>query len=130
MTDTARLRALLADGGSEWHAVKEHHDHHVLSIRSEDDGLIAEFVYPGDAALIVEAVNALPGLLDELDALRAALNSLAVAPELRERMQRYETGRATNPDDGWYIAATDRTVLIEQIDRALRAALAALDGAR
>ena len=55
-------------------------------------------------------------------------SALTVAPEHRERMQRFETGR-NDETDTYHVAATDRTVLINQIDelahlvRGLRAAL-------
>ena len=46
-------------------------------------------------------------------------SALTVAPEPRERMQRFETGR-NDETDTYYVASTDRTVLISQIDRAAR----------
>ena len=45
-------------------------------------------------------------------------DALQVASEPRARMQRFEEGR-NGADDSFYIAATDRTVLIMQLERAL-----------
>ena len=87
MTDTAKLRELLAAGTQgEWSVTDEHE---ILSTENRNDGepyqertLIAqgecsqnwgyiEWFNLADAALIVAAVNALPALLDEVDKLRA-----------------------------------------------------------
>ena len=90
-TDTAKLRELLAAGTQgEWSVTDEHE---ILSTENRNDGepyeestLIAqgecsqnwgyiEWFNLADAALIVAAVNALPALLDEVEALRAALSA-------------------------------------------------------
>ena len=94
MTDTAKLRELLAAGTQgEWSVTDEHE---ILSTENRNDPidgepyqertLIAqgecsqnwgyiEWFNLADAALIVAAVNALPALLDEVEALRAALSA-------------------------------------------------------
>ena len=94
MTDFANLRALLAGASPEpWFT----HPHDVPGepfpwsssvfwTGGAQDAvprvIVARADNP-DATLIVEAVNALPGLLDELERLRAAL-----APHLRDRLDK------------------------------------------
>ena len=79
MTDTALLRALLADATERpWHT------------GSEIDPKQVYVYFPphfipitlADSVLIVEAVNSLPDLLDELGWLRTALQAIAEDDDL------------------------------------------------
>jgi len=79
MTDTALLRALLADATERpWHT------------GSEIDPKQVYVYFPphfipitlADSVLIVEAVNSLPDLLDELGRLRTALQAIAEDDDL------------------------------------------------
>jgi hypothetical protein len=76
MTDTARLRELLAKATpGPWVDTGDEND----TVAAADGLPVCYYVGVQNAALIVEAVNALPGLLDDLGAAReqarAALQS-------------------------------------------------------
>ena len=82
MIGTARLRALLKDAALPWRVVPyivgDGSQDFGASIEDADGALLTYGGYEGldapcstaNAALIVEAVNALPGLLDEREATR------------------------------------------------------------
>ena len=130
MTDTARFRALLAEATPlPWVA------------QSRDDGVdepwyIDTHAYPEgpepviaegyrlsgpDATLIVEAVNALPGILEERDALRAVVRAF-----IDETYFPHHTPSSESGPEEWDVMLDVPT--IETCERALRA-LAALDAA-
>ena len=93
MTDTARLLALLeAATPGPWFVrddkFKElqirQSDSKGLQIRQADGSLIVATVNEAAAQLIAEAVNALPGLIEEVERLRAVIE-IMVAAGLVER---------------------------------------------
>ena len=79
MTDTALLRALLADATERpWHTGSEIDPKQVYVGWWQ----LAPRAFIDDVTLIVEAIPALPALLDELERLREALTVIAEDDDL------------------------------------------------
>lgn len=104
---TEELRALRADMASDpgmpWKVARgdEGHGFHERRVTNADGSLVAEHALRGDAVLIVAAVNALPALLDALDAERSRSAALLAVAEaaLRQAGDRFEVmGRHMKPD--------------------------------
>jgi len=84
MTDTARLRELLAKATQgPWVDTGDEND----TVAAADGLPVCYYVGVQNAALIVEAINALPGLLDEVDRLRASTRKAIAFQRAWERVK-------------------------------------------
>jgi hypothetical protein len=110
--DTKSLREALAAGTARpWEATEIIHDNELIAnvIRTRDGFLpqIQQGDYttidydPADARLIVLAVNALPGVLDENDRLSASYTSCRDALIAQCRLTADETARAEKAEQAW-----------------------------
>jgi len=87
MPDTKRLRELLAEAADELDAyyAHEYQGDHPYSVRKRKQAM--------DANPAREAINALPGLLDEVDRLREVASLAIKADNLREVYHRLPNDR-------------------------------------
>jgi hypothetical protein len=85
-------------------------------------GVVAETMTEHDAALIVEGINALPGILDELDALRAALEAMV-------KKWTPHSGSCCTFDESGGVVVTNESCVCGPLAKQAHAALAALDAA-
>jgi hypothetical protein len=123
MTDTARLRELLAKatpgpwealpweqgaGGTDWCLWGPKPPSYTV-----EHDFRGDFGNGADAALIAEAITALPGLLDEVDRLRTELFKASNRIELAAGLIHNDTGR----DKAYAMAEETRAALQSSEDK-------------